>query len=86
MSYPDGSVGPILSEFASDPDMTELVDIFVGELPERVRAIESARSERNYDIIARLAHQLKGAGVRVFRSRRGRGERRASPAFRGRHQ
>lgn len=61
MSHSDSAAGPILSEFASDPDMAELVDIFVGELPERIRAIESARSDRNYDIIARLAHQLKGA-------------------------
>ncbi|MCC6660363.1 MAG: Hpt domain-containing protein [Phycisphaerales bacterium] len=54
--------GPITSEYASDPDMSELVDLFVTELPARLAAIRSAHDAGNGGAFARLVHQLKSAG------------------------
>lgn len=53
--------GPILSEFADDPDMMELVEMFVAELPERVVAMKEMMTEGRIEDLARIAHQLKGA-------------------------
>lgn len=57
------STEPLLSEFASDPDMQELVAMFVDDLPERVSALERAieQEEAGLEDLIRLAHQLKGA-------------------------
>ncbi|QDU73009.1 Hpt domain-containing protein [Mucisphaera calidilacus] len=52
---------PLLSEFADDPDMRELVEMFVEELPGRVSSIEAALAEGLLEDLARLSHQLKGA-------------------------
>lgn len=48
-------------EVEVDPDMVELVEYFVGELPERVRSLEAAAGANHLDQIQSLAHQLKGA-------------------------
>ncbi len=53
--------GTIVSELANDPDLAELVEMFVEELPDRISAIEKTISEQDYDGLKRLAHQLKGA-------------------------
>lgn len=50
------------SELADDPDMVELVESFVGGLAETVEKIEAALSAEQTDELARLVHQLKGAG------------------------
>lgn len=50
------------SEFADDPEMRELVDLFVGELPERMAAVREAFGAGDAESLRRLAHQLKGAG------------------------
>jgi HPt (histidine-containing phosphotransfer) domain-containing protein len=52
---------PIRSEFAEDPDMVELIEYFVSELPERSSAITACWREQRFDDLRRLAHQLKGA-------------------------
>ncbi|MFI4897275.1 MAG: Hpt domain-containing protein [Phycisphaerales bacterium JB059] len=52
---------PIVSEFAGDPDMVEIVEYFVGELPKRVDALRRAASSNDTGTLATLAHQLKGA-------------------------
>ena len=51
----------IVSELAQDPDMVDLVDLFVQELPKRAAALETALSQDDYEQLIRLAHQLKGA-------------------------
>jgi len=51
----------LVSELASDPDMAELVGLFVKELPQRADAIEQCLDRSDYQELARLAHQLKGA-------------------------
>jgi len=62
MSNPNASSrGPILSEYANDADMAELVESFVSELPKRIEAITSAVSQSRGTDLKRLAHQLRGA-------------------------
>ena len=58
-----GSVpgSPLVSEFSHDPDMRELIAMFVDEMPERVATLESLARSRDFEGLKRLAHQLKGA-------------------------
>ncbi|HRJ49439.1 MAG: Hpt domain-containing protein [Phycisphaeraceae bacterium] len=51
----------IVSEFADDPDMRELVAMFLDEMPDRIGMIEAASREGRVGDLRRLAHQLKGA-------------------------
>lgn len=50
----------LVSELVDD-DMQELVEMFVGELPDRIDAIEKAIEEQDRASLGQLAHQLKGA-------------------------
>jgi len=59
---PEGSSSPIRSEFADDPEMVELVAMFVAELGERVERIGAALDAEDWKALSSLAHQLKGAG------------------------
>ena len=59
---PGNASRPIISEFATDPEMADLVQLFLGELPQRISAMETAWRERRVQSLARIAHQLKGAG------------------------
>ena len=52
---------PIISTFADDPDMQELVALFVDEMPTRIAAVEKAHHTGDLKLLARLAHQLKGS-------------------------
>lgn len=49
------------SELGSDEDLSELVEIFVGEMPNRVSAMNAAAESSNWEELTRVAHQLKGA-------------------------
>ena len=53
---------PLLSEFADERDMVEIIELFVGELPERVRTLTQCLEEQRMEDLTMLAHQLKGAG------------------------
>ena len=59
---PPSAAEMLVSEFADDPDMIDLVEVFVDGLSDRVAAIEKALSERDLDSLSMLAHQLKGSG------------------------
>jgi HPt (histidine-containing phosphotransfer) domain-containing protein len=52
---------PIVSEFSADPEMSDLVALFLGELPARIAALETAWRDREVRNVSRIAHQLKGA-------------------------
>jgi len=52
---------PIRSTFASDPDMRELVEFFVQEMPGRITSLRKAFDAAELSDLTRLAHQLKGA-------------------------
>jgi len=49
------------SEFAEDPDLKELVELFVSELPERVARLRTGLEGNALEQVQRIAHQLKGA-------------------------
>ena len=49
------------SEFADDPDMVDIVNLFVAGLPERASSLRTAMADGRHDDLKRLAHQLKGA-------------------------
>ena len=57
----DNNPSPLISSLASDPDMAELVDMFLEELPQRLTTLTSAVDGGDVDTLRRLAHQLKGA-------------------------
>ena len=50
----------LVSELADD-DTLELVEMFVGELPDRIDAIENAIDERDLTVLGTLARQLQRA-------------------------
>jgi len=58
----DPSKHPLYSDLSTDPDMLELIEMFVSDLPDRVTAIEQAVEQANLADLAVLSHQLKGAG------------------------
>ncbi len=47
---------------ADDPDMYDLVQEFVDGLGSRIDEFKQAYDQSNWDQLATLAHQLKGAG------------------------
>ncbi len=51
----------LISELADDPDMAELIEEYLSELPDRVRALEQACAEEDLDMLTRLTHQIKGS-------------------------
>lgn len=46
---------------ADDPDFRELLEEFVGEIPDRIALIENAMASADIATLRRLSHQLKGA-------------------------
>ena len=54
--------GAIRSEFASDPDMIEIIGQFVEHLDGFLADMTRALDNNCYEELRRLAHQLKGAG------------------------
>lgn len=54
--------GPLRSDFAGDPDMREILELFVREMPARVNELRSFWERQELEKVGRLAHQLKGAG------------------------
>lgn len=52
---------PLFSEFASDASMTELVTLFVEEMPGKIESLRNALGSGSFDALKRVAHQLKGA-------------------------
>ena len=52
---------PIYSTLVSDPDMSELVEMFVDEMPERIQTCIDLLNGSDWEGLRRFAHQLKGA-------------------------
>ena len=50
------------SAFSEDPDMREVLEEFIAELPVQVARIASLLGRGNMDDLRRACHQLKGAG------------------------
>jgi HPt (histidine-containing phosphotransfer) domain-containing protein len=51
----------VYSHLAADPDLGELVEMFVQEMPERINAMETQAESCDWQELTRTAHQLKGA-------------------------
>lgn len=54
---------PIRSEFCSDPEMREIVEIYVVEMPQRVATLTGHWEAQQLEELRRLAHQIKGASA-----------------------
>jgi CheY-like chemotaxis protein/HPt (histidine-containing phosphotransfer) domain-containing protein len=51
----------VYSHLAADPDFSELVDLFVQSLPDRINTLDAQATSRNWSQLAETAHQIKGA-------------------------
>lgn len=49
------------SAYGSDPDLAELVAMFVDEMPDRVKKLQDAHTTGNSESLRQTVHQLKGA-------------------------
>ncbi len=49
------------STLGADPDLGEIVTMFVEEMPDRIRDMQSQFARSDWDELGRLAHQIKGA-------------------------
>ena len=52
---------PLYSTLGGDPDLATLVEMFVDEMPLRVKTIRDCMQSTDLDGLQRAAHQLKGA-------------------------
>lgn len=52
---------PIVSTFASDPMLRELVEMYVEEMPDRIANLERAFAAGDRERLRITAHQIKGA-------------------------
>ena len=53
--------GYVYSRLAGDPDLGEIVDLFVSEMSERVATLLDQLQAQDWESLRRTAHQLKGA-------------------------
>ncbi|GJQ30911.1 MAG: hypothetical protein HBSAPP03_27950 [Phycisphaerae bacterium] len=60
---PSDASAPLRSTLEGDPDMAELVGLFVGDLPQRIDSLRTAWSEHRAADLQRLAHQLRGSSA-----------------------
>jgi HPt (histidine-containing phosphotransfer) domain-containing protein len=58
---PAQSEAVLISEHAGDPDMQDIIEIFVGGMPARSTALNEAAERGDREALERLAHQLNGA-------------------------
>lgn len=63
MPQDDPKYPRLVSELAGDPEMQELVEIFVSELPDRVAQLTDTWQQTQLEELCRIAHQLKGASA-----------------------
>lgn len=54
---------PLRSTLANDPDMRELIQLYIQDLPTRLDGIRIAMSTGNLNEVRRLSHQLRGASA-----------------------
>ncbi|MFN0134031.1 MAG: Hpt domain-containing protein [Phycisphaerales bacterium] len=56
-------VNRLVSSHGTDPDLAELVRMFVDEMPARIAALHAAWEAEELSVVRRLAHQLAGASA-----------------------
>ena len=52
---------PLYSDLSSDPDLKEIVELFVDEMPSRISTLLTQIENNDLDGLKQTAHQLKGA-------------------------
>jgi histidine phosphotransfer protein HptB len=52
---------PLYSTLGGDPDLGEIVAMFVDEMPDRVSTLSAHLVDGNWEELRRAAHQLKGS-------------------------
>lgn len=52
---------PLCSTLSSDPEMRELIEMFVHDLPSRIDAMEASVAADDLNRLRTYAHQLKGS-------------------------
>jgi len=58
----DGSmVDSLISVYENDPEMAEIVALFVAEMPDRIAELKQAVDDGDIELAHTIAHQLKGA-------------------------
>ena len=55
--------GPIRSDFDGDPEMKELLELFLKDLPVRIESLIAAHAAGDVARLTRLTHQLRGASA-----------------------
>ena len=61
MTQPPFAQQAVYSQFESDPDLKELVELFIEEMPGRVANIVAQHESGNLEELLRTTHQLMGA-------------------------
>jgi HPt (histidine-containing phosphotransfer) domain-containing protein len=61
MAQTASTAEPLYSDLASDPDLGEIVEMFVEEMPDRKAALLEQFDSSNRNGLRRTAHQLKGS-------------------------
>lgn len=51
----------IYSTLGGDPDLGDIVDLFVEEMPDRINALLAQLQSGDWEALRRTAHQIKGA-------------------------
>lgn len=51
----------IHSIYAAEPEFQELIEEFVGKLPERISSMRATMAEQNTAVLLMFVHQLRGA-------------------------
>ena len=57
----DDAPAPYYSPLARDPELRELVAVFVEEIPQRVAMLTESLARGDWESLGRLAHQFKSA-------------------------
>jgi len=52
---------PLYSSFGTDPELGEIVELFVEEMPDRIQMLIDQYDANDWHGLRRTAHQLKGA-------------------------
>ena len=58
---PNSPHRPLRSDFEDDPDLKDLVGMYVDDLDQRMEAVKAAFETADEDQLRRLAHQIKGS-------------------------
>lgn len=55
------TTGQVYSKLADDPDLAELVELFVANLPQLLATLAQHADHEDWRSLERVAHQLKGS-------------------------